>query len=83
MPIAGSIHSPVDISSSCFRTLGRIGDARDGLAVHNVCNFSRGPGLLDSARPYRGGLKVDLTLRLNVLAVCAAIAFVGAVLIMF
>jgi hypothetical protein len=26
---------------------------------------------------------VDLTLRLNVLAVCAAIAFVGAVLIMF
>jgi len=26
---------------------------------------------------------VDLTLRLNVLAVCAAIAFVSAVLIMF
>jgi len=26
---------------------------------------------------------VDLALRLNVLAVCAAIAFVGAILIMF
>jgi len=26
---------------------------------------------------------VDLTLRLNVLAVCAAIAFVGAILVMF
>ena len=77
------IHRHVDISSSYFKNLGRIGDARDGLAVHNVCNFSRGSGLLDSTRPYRGGLKVDLTLRLNVLAVCAAIAFVGAVLIMF
>ena len=79
----GSIHWPVDISLRYFKVLGRIGDARNGLAVHNVCNFSRGSGLLDSARPYRGGLKVDLTLRLNVLAVCAAIAFVGAVLIMF
>ena len=59
------------------------GSVWNGLAVHNVCNFSRGPGLLDSARPYRGGLKVDLTLRLNVLAVCAAIAFVGAILVMF
>jgi len=73
----------VDVSSRYFNALGRIGDSRDGMAVHNVCNFSRGPGLLDSACPYRGGLKVDLTLRLNVLAVCAAIAFVGAVLIMF
>ena len=27
--------------------------------------------------------KVDLALRLNVLAVCAAIVFVGAILIMF
>jgi len=26
---------------------------------------------------------VDLTLRLNVLAVCVAIAFVGAILVMF
>ena len=26
----------------------RTGGARNGLAVHNVCNFSRGPGLLDS-----------------------------------
>jgi len=26
---------------------------------------------------------VDLTLRLNVLAVCAAIAFVGAIIVMF
>jgi len=26
---------------------------------------------------------VDLTLRLNVLAVCAAIVFVGAILVMF
>ena len=73
----------MDISLSYFKILGRIGDARNGLAVHNVCNFSRRPGLIDSPRPYRGGLKVDLTLRLNVLAVCAAIAFVGAVLIMF
>ena len=51
--------------------------------MHNVCNFSRGPGLLDSARLIQGGLKVDLTLRLNVLAVCAAIAFVGAILILY
>jgi len=32
---------------------------------------------------HRGGLKVYLTLRLNVLAVCVAIAFVGAILVMF
>ena len=42
------IHRYVDISPSYFKTLARIGDAGDGLAVHNVCNFSRGPGLLDS-----------------------------------
>lgn len=49
--------------------------------MHNVCNFGRWPGLLDSAALHiEEALKVDLTLRLNVLAVCAAIAFVGAVL---
>ena len=42
------IHRYVDISPSYFKALDRIGDARDGLAVHNVCNFSRVPGLLDS-----------------------------------
>jgi hypothetical protein len=30
-----------------------------------------------------GGRQVDLTLRLNVLAVLAAVVFVGAILIMF
>jgi len=38
----------VDISSRYFKALGRIGGARNGMAVHNVCNFSRGPGLVDS-----------------------------------
>ena len=44
----GLIHWHTDISSSYFKILARIGDAWDGLAVHNVCNFSRGPGLVDS-----------------------------------
>jgi hypothetical protein len=77
------IHRQPDFSTIHFNALDWSGGGRNGLAVHNVCNFSRRPGLIDSPRPYRGGLKVDLTLRLNVLAVCAAIAFVGAVLIMF
>jgi hypothetical protein len=55
---------------------------RNGLAVHNVCHFSQGPGLLDSGpvQPEEAS-QVDLTLRLNVLAVCVAIAFVSAVLV--
>ena len=67
--------------ASKFRQLWPDGAARDGLALQYVCNFSRRPGLLDSKQFKRGGLQVDLTLRLNVLAVCAAIAFVGAVLL--
>jgi len=55
----------------------------NSLALHHVCNFSRGPILIDFGQFNRGGLKVDLTLRLNVLAVCVAIAFVGAILVMF
>ena len=50
--------------------------------MHNVCNFGRRPGLVDSGRnETEEAFKVDLTLRLNVLAVCAAIVFVGAVLV--
>ena len=37
--------------------------------------------LLDFARTNKGGAAVDLTLRLNVLAVCAVFAFVGAILL--
>ena len=53
----------------------------NGLAVQHVWFFGAGG---ESARltsnPTDGGLKVDLALRLNVLAVCAAIVFVGAIL---
>ena len=66
-----------------IQALGRIGPAGNSLALHNVCNFGRGAVLLDLLSLIEEALKVDLTLRLNVLAVCAAIAFVGAVLIMF
>ena len=68
---------------SQFSHLPGYGGAGNGLAVQYVCNFSRRPSLLDSRQSNRGGLKVDLTLRLNVLAVFAAIAFVGAILVMF
>ena len=37
--------------------------------------------LLDFAYTNKGGAAVDLTLRLNVLAVCAVFAFVGAILL--
>ena len=37
--------------------------------------------LLVSAHTNKGGTAVDLTLRLNVLAVCAVFAFVGAILL--
>ena len=37
--------------------------------------------LLDFAHTNKGGAAVDLTLRLNVLAVCAVFAFVGAILL--
>ena len=41
----------------------------------------KGVSLLDFIYVHSdGGRKVDLTLRLNVLAVCAAIVFVGAIL---
>jgi hypothetical protein len=40
-------------------------------------------GLIDSGQVQPRRPMVDLALRLNVLAVCAAIAFVGAILIMF
>ena len=64
--------------------LGRNGGSWNGLAAQYVCNFSRGPSLLDSgAVQPLGGLQVDLTLRLNVIAVCAAVVFVGAILVMF
>ena len=43
---------------------------------------ARVPILLDFHDVHtQGGRQVDLTLRLNVLAVCAAIVFVGAVLL--
>jgi hypothetical protein len=42
----------------------------------------RPASLLDSPHVHiEGGQQVDLTLRLNVLAVCAAIVFVSAVLL--
>jgi hypothetical protein len=43
---------------------------------------ARRPGLLDFRHPNKEGeYDVDLALRLNVLAVCAVIAFVGAILL--
>ena len=51
--------------------------------MRNVCHLEPSPGLVDSKAVQPRRSMVDLALRLNVLAVCAAIAFVGAILIMF
>ena len=48
-----------------------------------VCHLEPTGALLDSLPVQPRRSIVDLALRLNVLAVCAAIAFVGAILIMF
>jgi hypothetical protein len=57
---------------------------RNAVAVQHVCHFGcRDESVRLSFSATGGGQKVDLTLRLNVIAVCAAIAFVGAIIVMF
>jgi hypothetical protein len=68
-------------SSQDFNALLMDSDGRNGLALQHVCNFGRGASLIDFTPVQTGGLQVDLTLRLNVLAVCAAIIFVSAVVL--
>jgi hypothetical protein len=73
---------PINADSSLYlNLLSADSDGRNGLALQHVCNFGRGASLVDLKSVQTGGLQVDLTLRLNVLAVCAAIVFVGAVLL--
>jgi hypothetical protein len=73
---------PVEISPRIYNGLPQKLRSTSPAAVQHVCHFGRG---VESVRlltsPTGGGPKVDLTLRLNVIAVCAAIAFVGAVLL--
>ena len=71
-----------ELFQSYFRALHRDGFTGDHAAVQHVCDFGRMVTLIDSDPcPADGGRKVDLTLRLNVLAVCAAVVFVSAVLL--
>ena len=56
-------------------------DGRTGLALQHLCNVGAGPALIDLYTSRSRRLAVDLSLRLNVLAVCVAVAFVGAVLL--
>jgi len=52
-------------------------------AAQHLYGFGRGArsGKVTPFDPTKGGRKVDLSLRLNVLAACVAIAFVGAILL--
>ncbi len=67
--------------SSHSRLLVWNGGGRDHLAVQHVCNLGAISALIELPSVQPGGLQVDLTLRLNVLAVAAAILFVGAILV--
>ena len=51
--------------------------------MRNVCHLDPAGRLDRLTASSTEEVVVDLALRLNVLAVCAAIAFVGAILIMF
>jgi len=66
-----------------FRYLRKYPTAWNGSAMRYVCHLDPTGALLDSLPVQPRRSMVDLALRLNVLAVCAAIAFVGAILIMF
>jgi hypothetical protein len=51
-------------------------------AAQNACRFVPVENVLDfSLVPRQGALELDLALRLDVLAVCAVFAFVGAILL--
>jgi hypothetical protein len=66
---------------SLFSALRADFDSKDRLAVQHACHFGGGsPSDRLRSVSFDGGVQVDLTLRLNVLAVCAAIVFVGAIL---
>jgi hypothetical protein len=71
----------VDIYFFLFKHLPAHSEDHAGLAVQYVWFFG-GPGRSGRLEPSStdGGRKVDIALRLNVLAVCAAIVFVAAIL---
>jgi hypothetical protein len=72
----------VDNLSRYFKRLVGDRDGWNGLALQHVWFFGpAAPSVRLKSSSTDGGRKVDLALRLNVLAVCAAIVFVGAILL--
>ena len=64
-----------------FKSLGFHSVWRNRAAMQHVCHLEGSRTLVDSTLVYMTEASVDLTLRLNLLAVLAAIVFVSAVLL--
>ena len=64
-----------------FKPLATHGAGRNRAAMQHVCHLEGSGTLLEFSQVQLTEASVDLTLRLNVLAVLAAIVFVSAVLL--